>query len=72
MQDKPNRIKTLALTETCCFENNCKSQSPLQQIQNKPESKQGFAWKVETQASLRCQQEQATQKAASDELINKA
>jgi hypothetical protein len=71
MQNEPDRIEKLALTETRRFDDERKSRSPLQSSPNKSENKQGVAWKVETRASLRRKQEQATKQAASQEQLNK-
>jgi hypothetical protein len=68
LKKKADQIKTLALTETSQLEEKPKSHSPIQQNNNK----QGVAWKVETRASLCCQQEQTKQEAASlEQEINK-
>jgi hypothetical protein len=71
MQDEPDRIDILASTETRRLDNKRKSRTSPQQPHIRTENKQGFAWKVETRASLRRQKEQTALKVASDEQINK-
>jgi hypothetical protein len=73
MQNEPDMIKNLAITETRRSDDKRKLRSPHhQQIQHELQREHGSAWKVEIRASYRRQQEQTTQKAAAEEHVKKA
>jgi hypothetical protein len=87
MQGEPDKIENLAITETRRSENERKSRSQQHQnqtpivkwgrgmqrrIKTPLEAEQGYAWRVETRASVRRQQEQIAQLATMEEQTNQA